>query len=392
MLMNRRHESGAVSLFLVIFSMLLITVVTLSFLRIMLADQQQASINDLSKSAYDSSLAGTEDAKRALINYRTVCGSGDATLCATLKNRINSTVCNEGLVGVVNVEAINATNNKEVPVQQTLSTNDNKLDQAYTCVKMQLLTADYLGTIQANSSKIIPLKSDRNFSSITIEWYSPNDISSTSKVLSLIPDTSGELPLYRQTNWPANRPSLLRAQFFQVGDTFKLTDFDNSDLTNSNVNSLFFYPTGVVSNGSTANTYNVAERDARKTATGTTEPTKCKSDLGGGGYACTVTLDLPYAIGETSPTRTAYLRLTPMYNSTHFRVSLGNGANFDGVQPSIDSTGRANDQYRRVATRVDLIDTNFPFPEATVETTGNFCKDFVVTNQASDFRNNGCTP
>ena len=91
--MYRRHESGAVSLFLVVFAMLLIIVVTLSFLRIMLADQQQAAVNDLSKSAYDSSLAGVEDAKRALIYYRTVCSTGDTATCNILKNRISSPVC-----------------------------------------------------------------------------------------------------------------------------------------------------------------------------------------------------------------------------------------------------------------------------------------------------------
>ena len=389
--MYRRHESGAVSLFLVVFAMLLITVVTLSFLRIMLADQQQAAINDLSKSAYDSSLAGTEDAKRALNYYRTICNSGDTALCGTLRNRINSPVCNEGLRDVVDIQSIDATTNKEVPVQQTQSTNDKKLDQAYTCVKMQLTTADYLGTLQANSSKIIPLKGDKTFNSVTIEWYSSEDVPSSSKMLNMTLDSSSTEALYTQTNWPSNRPSLLRTQFFQVGSSFKLTDFDSSNAETSNVNSLFFYPTRVNS-GPTVNNYSVTERDVRKTSTGTTERTKCRSDLSGGGYACSVTLDLPHAVGESGDNRTAYLRLTSMYNSTHFRVSLGNGANFDGVQPNIDSTGRANEQYRRVASRVDLIDTNFPFPEAAVDTTGNFCKDFVITSQTSDFKNNGCTP
>ena len=52
------NNQGAASIFLVIFTMLIITTIVLGFTNIILRDQSQASNVDMSKSAYDSSLAG----------------------------------------------------------------------------------------------------------------------------------------------------------------------------------------------------------------------------------------------------------------------------------------------------------------------------------------------
>jgi len=387
-MLTRRRESGAVSLFLVIFAMLLITVITVSFLRLMVKDQAASSVSDLSQSAYDSAMAGTEDAKRELIYYRTVCANGNGAACANARSTINSPTCNEGLKDVV------AVNDKgEVPVQQTQSANDKQLNQAYTCVKMLLDTDDYIGTLPANTSKIIPLTATGDFTSVTLEWFSAEDISTASKKLNLVSDAS-PLLLFAKANWPASRPSLMRSQLIQHGTTFKLADFDNSSATSSDANTLFLYPTGTSGVARTAvNSVDFA-RDVRRTPPSTPQQIRCSGDLTAGGYACKTTLNLPSPVGDAS-NRTAYLRLTSFYNATHFRVSFEDnpGVQFSAVQPSIDSTGRANDQYRRVQTRVDLVNNDFAFPEATVDITGNFCKNFVVTDKTADYDDaTTCTP
>jgi hypothetical protein len=108
-------------------------------------------------------------------------------------------------------------------------------------------------------------------------------------------------------------------------------------------------------------------------------------------YACKATIKLPKTITGGKPAE-AYLRLTGYYHTqTTFKVTMKNGANtvlFNGVQPAVDSNGRANDMYRRVESRIQLTG-NAVFPEFAVEVDNNnadggvFCKKLTVTDQAS---------
>lgn len=178
----------------------------------------------------------------------------------------------------------------------------------------------------------------------------------------------------------------------QFGNGFKLTDFDNS-ATGSNANTLFLYPVGVKGTANTnVDEKTVAGRDTRQTPTGSPVPISCSGNISGGGFACRAQLILPTPVNGGD--RTAFLRLTSLYNKANFRVSLKNGNNlvqFNNVQPQIDSTGRANDLFRRVQTRVEFGDPGFPYPDAAVQTTSSVCKNFLVTDNEADYLNN-CTP
>lgn len=419
---SANKQSGAVSLFVVVFAMLIITVITISFLRLMIADQLQASNNDLSQSAYDSAQAGVEDAKRALLRYQKVCNDTPSA-CAALRAQISQDVCNAGLlagnvVDPTNVSGTSGGKPGEVMVQQSATSGDSTLNQAYTCVKMKLATLDYIGTLTANASQIVPLIPDYvrnsdgtatntldNFDTVTVRWFSRDDISDSSGAISLTGPSPNGQQLPQQADWPANRPSIMRTQLIQFGSSFTLSDFDVSNGSQSNANTLFLYPTSA---GAATNSDSFTDRDTRKqTASGDPLPasstatplsTKCQSNISGGGYACEMSLKLPDPIGGGS-NRTAYLRLTPLYNPTHFQVVLSRGkinssgtniVKFKDVQPEVDSTGRANELFRRIVSRVDLYDTTFPYPDATIDVTGNLCKDFGVTD--TKFIAGSCTP
>jgi hypothetical protein len=52
---------------------------------------------------------------------------------------------------------------------------------------------------------------------------------------------------------------------------------------------------------------------------------------------------------------------------------------FVGVQARVDSTGRANDLFRRVEARIELVDIYFPLPDYSVQANTDIVKNFWVT-------------
>lgn len=383
---NKIKQLGSVSIFTVIFAALLIMIITMSFVAIMIQDQKQATDADLSQSAYDSAQAGVEDAKRALLLYQNICESGTDSDCLALKTAINSDTnpgCN---VSMLKLDDISDKVKEDGVKIQTGASSD--LNQAYTCVKIDMDTSNYLGTLSANDYDLVPLVGVSSFNKVKVEWFSAADISSQ-KDFSVSLQSDGTVPLLSQTNWPLNRPSVMQTQLIQYGSNgFNLDDFDNSVGSQSNTNTLFLYPVGSVGLSS----YDFINRDIRKSPTGSPLPVKCKNSLIDGGYACSATLTLPDPIGGGD--RTAFMHIGALYNNTSFRISLymdNELIDFNGVQPEIDSTGRANDLFRRVKVRVKLTDAVFPYPKAAVNVSDNLCKNFVITNDESYYQNS-CTP
>ncbi|MFZ1301028.1 MAG: hypothetical protein WAQ27_00375 [Candidatus Microsaccharimonas sp.] len=407
------NQSGAVSLFVVVFAMLIITVITVSFLRLMMDDQRQASNNDLSQSAYDSAQAGVEDAKRALLKYQQDCSSNPGS-CDTYGAALTTDKCNAALNGISS-SSLPLPNGSypEIKVQQSLTGDDDILDQAYTCVTITLQTQDYLGELAANESQLVPLFSSKPFDRVRVEWFSKEDLSVTTgpTTVDLPGVVSGtNQPLYEQGEWPSDRPPLLRAQLVQFAHTFTLNNFDVVSGAQSNGATVFLYPTkqtGITDRAFT--NYDFRKTSATddadpKNPINTPLPVTCAENLNSGGYSCATNLVLPQAISATGiGDRTAFLRLAAFYKAAHFRVTLWNGpvdlanppvdpVKFKDVQPLVDSTGRANDLFRRIQSRVDLYDTSFPYPEGTIDVTGNFCKDFAITDTQYIPGGTSCTP
>lgn len=395
-------QNGAASLFVVIITTLVVVIITVGFVRQMISDQQQATVNDLSQSAFDSAQAGVEDAKRAILRYENLCNVGTATDCTNAYNAVTSSECNSANSQLTDITPLYNATTKEVKVQTGSS---NSLDQAYTCVKILLDTNDFVGELKQDNSKMIPLIGVNDFDTVKIEWFNSEDLQDPSKTIepSLSTSTTA-FPLLAQDSWitasQPNRPSIMRAQLLEYNnlgfeistnpiDESKDLNFNSKDSVTNKYNSinstLFLYPSTTIT---PIGGFTTIRRQASQPVNA-----KCKDNLE---YACYSTLTLPMSVKKGE--RNAFLNLKALYRKSHFRVTLFDSVTstyvgFHEVQPEIDSTGRANDLYRRVSARVELGDITFPFPEAAVDISGDFCKNFYVTDNTADYWNDSsCTP
>lgn len=398
-----RYQRGGVSIFLVLFACLLVTLVTVGFITVMIKNQQQVTDSSLADSAYDSAIAGVEDAKRVAIIYRQ-CKTGELAVttpqCVAALSAVDSKQCNTTQAGLQMGGSPD-----EVPIKNSEGdTESAALQQAYTCVKMDYYTDDVVKSIGDGATQLIylrPVDDPANpndgyaFNKVKISWFTKGDSNATGRVNPRLA-TNYNLPV--KTAWdvnPANglTPPILRIQYIQTASSFTMNDFNDST-SGSNTNTAFLYPT-TIGNGAD-NQVNFTATDPRpNTIPKGPVQVKCESGLFDtiGTYACSATIYVPAAKGGTK--NNAFLLVSSVYHDTSYRVQMyrdNDIVQFDGVQPAVDSTGRANDLFRRVDARVDFYNGNFNYPSAAVDLSSSLCKAFAVTDDVNDYNNGGCAP
>lgn len=379
--MVSKYQQGAVSIFAVIFSTLLLTVLTVSFIGLMISAQQRAINNDLSQSAYDSALAGVEDAKRVV----RACVGGDSTACAALDgNRDCQVIARAGVNGAVGDRETRIASN---------STSGEEFDQAYTCVNISMDSADYLLEASSGRAYIVPLNATGPVDKVTIEWYSAKDNNNELMAVAPTPVPSDSLP--GVDDWDNSAPSLIRAQLITPGENFSLSSLDDSAASRT----LFLRPSSVTT-GNTSGTIVVGRNSQLRATSGndvysnSLNQVTCSSNFKNNGFACSVTLDLADEdVISMAASNNAVLRINSLYKGANVRVTMqgqdGSRVMFDGVQPIVDSTGRASTLFRRVEARLRM-GVDFAYPSYVVDIENNLCKNFSV--DASSASGSGCNP
>lgn len=375
-------KKGAASLYVVIFATILFSVITLSFVRIILSETTQSANDELSQSAYDSALAGVEDAKIAVNKYYHCMDNPSQDGCNLYTNG-SSTVdpntlfngdCEQfKLKGLLYPNSYDT----EVKIQESNSNNgdsNNNTDQAYTCVIIRNTVPDYRYTLTSDTrTRVVPLGIQsgklNQVAEVEFSWYSENNGTVFSNL-----DHNGLFN--NKTSAPV--PPVVRLTLVSIHDITAAYDDLPGD---QNEYTMVLLPTegggtNTISSNEILDTANVEKENYPFQISCTHDTFACKVSLS--------TAGLFYSGGS------AFLMVSLPYGDTvsDFVVTLkdknGNTIDFENVQISVDATGRANQLLRRVETRLDPSDIFFPYPEYEVTLGGNgddsLKKNFWITN------------
>ena len=374
-----KTRKGATSMIVTIFTIILFSIITLGFTRLILSEVLQTTNSNLSKSAYDSALAGVEDAKVALLKYHDCLNKGytasSGNQCGRIIAAMQDGIRKQDCSTVSNVLGRTTDDQHGVTIQEVKDSSQDggsaasKL-QAYTCVTLQEDLADYRSTLSSDTrTRIVPLRTDQiqDLKYVNIKWFSDTNYTAQRRSGGNIvwDNNDGLLP----SGQHSMVPPLISTAFFQSDRNFNLGEFNIASSENStNRAMLFFKP--VNSKGRNDFSANEVSDTFDKNSNHLFEVT-CQE----GAFFCSATFEVPntYRGSTDRNPATTFLLLSIPYGApeTDFSVSLYNSKresiNFTGVQARVDSTGRANDLYRRVESRVELVDTYFPYPEFAIQ-------------------------
>lgn len=416
--MRNHFKKGAASFYIVAFSTLILVIIAASFAAIIVSEMTRTSNDDLAQSAYDSALAGIEDAKLAVANYQTCAQTaagvadgldGDGTLsCSEIRYLVEEKKSCD-TVGYITGRIKDEPNGKggEVLVQESSTSGQgNNMQQAYTCVKIDMSPDDYTATMSERSpTKVIKLKFEEYngqkveplIKRVRVSWLSGSN--STNSSYTNFNKEEGDnrgvtFPSISNMFKPATPPTI-SVGFIQTYSEFTLDDFTTTRNGQTDRGMVYLVPTddktlagqrndnnyiGVYNGSENVVSVNEVLKSNDKTVKNLPYAVYCRPD-DSAEFACSAIIELPDPIGGTRNSDTFVFVVSLPYGkpTTDFKLEFlcdvdcgtvktyevndeggidehsedRGQASLDGIQIKIDSTGRANDLFRRVETRLE---------------------------------------
>lgn len=432
-----KFRKGAASFYIVAISTLILVIVAASFAAVIISEVTRTSNDDLAQSAYDSALAGVEDAKLAYYNYQN-CLEGKAGMASGIDIGDDTVSCEEIRYLVEKSDSCDMTaiilgrideydvgdeeevsKEREVLIEENIEDGgSNNMQQAYTCVKLSDALVDYRTTLtSSNPTKVMRAKFDgtgvaKSIKSIRVSWQGDRDTSDTKYA------GFGSAGIF---GVDAPLPPVISVGLVQTAGTFSLSDFEMTQGSQTDRGTIYLVPSdnkdGILDEeynqkrDSYINAYDSENKvnliknyletgevasflkSNSKTAQNLPYAVKCVT---GSDFACQATIELPDPVNGNRSDETFMIVLSMPYARSNTDVKLefcssatvcseggtvevegetkvieDTRVSLKGVQLKIDSTGRANDLYRRVETRLEPADTAYPYPLYAIQLLGS---------------------
>lgn len=388
---RKGFKKGAASFYIVAFSTLILMILATSFAAVIISSLDRTTNDDLSQSAYDSAMAGIEDAKLAFYSYQNCMAQENISPdCATIINEMHNPDCD------MVRDMLKRSGSNRADIQENVGGNkniDNNMEQSYTCAIINDSLSDYRSTLSAsNMTKVVKARFEgleaSEIKKVEISWYS--DVGNVFNY----GNYNGSSVSFAPSSTGASVPPTISVALVQTVSPFSFSDFDMTKGNQTNRGMVYLVPTGsALASGKTAN-YKGAYKNGRnyigtegfltsndKTMTNTNLPyaVYCPRNVESE-FACTATIEIPDPVGASASTPRSndtfmfVVGLPYGKPSTDFAMKFycadglecgpnsgnngmaQNQARLKGVQVEVDSTGRANDLYRRVITRLENTD------------------------------------
>lgn len=402
----KRFRKGAASFYIVAISTLILVIVAASFIGVIISEITRTSNDDLAQSAYDSALAGIEDAKLAYYSYQNCKNNSKYTTnngmsCESfiawvedgvIPNEYSDTDSDSNSECDIVARILGRNNGGEVPIQE--GSNSNNMQQAYTCVILTNKTDDVLGNLsESNPEYTVRIKFEnddvdvvKKIKKVRVKWHLAED-GENRRWLEKISSQGQSTDLFEFTP-EAPVPAVLAVGMIQTAEEFHLSDFDKTQNSQTDRGTLYLVPSEN-DNALTSIGKEGFLKSNDKVSKNIPYEVKC---TGNDDYACLVDIEIPEPVGGNRSSETFMFRVALPYGgpSTSFSLEFfcgetdicskdsvgGNTGNntskatLKDVQIKVDSTGRANDLYRRVEMRLEAQDIAFPYPLYGIQALG----------------------
>lgn len=325
---KRSNQQGIVSITVTIVLMIVITLIVLTFAKIVRREQRQALDRQLSTQAFYAAESGINNVVSAIKGGY----NGSIDSCSGTAASGNATNDNK-----INTKTVNSAANVSIPCI-TINQSPNNL---------------YYSSVDQTST-VVPLTSGDGsaFTSLTLKWQA--------KTTNVNPKTNCNI----SKNFPANGiwncpVGIIRVDLVPTAGSLSRTTLNTSML------SAFLYPSG---DGSGESTFGYNEASGT-TYQGAVIKTKCD----GSPVVCTMTI--ASGLGSNQ----YVMRVRSLYVPSTLTVTATNAAgptSLANAQAIVDSTGKASDVLRRIQVRVPLSGAG-NVPDFGIQTNTDICKRYM---------------